>query len=38
MKITLRQFIPVDKDYAAPGNKQCGVCPPDVPENLAKNY
>lgn len=24
-------------DYAVPGNRQCGVCPPDVPENLA-NY
>lgn len=22
-------------DYAIPGNKQCGVCPPDLPENLA---
>lgn len=21
-------------DYAVPGNKQCGVCPPDLPENL----
>lgn len=24
-------------DYAVPGNKQCGVCPPDLPENL-ENY
>ena len=24
-------------DYAVPGNRQCGVCPSDVPENLA-NY
>jgi sulfur dioxygenase len=24
-------------DYAVPGNKQCGVCPPDLPENL-DNY
>jgi sulfur dioxygenase len=24
-------------DYAVPGNQQCGVCPPDVPQNLA-NY
>lgn len=24
-------------DYAVPGNKQCGVCPPDLPENLG-NY
>lgn len=23
-------------DYAVPGNKQCGVCPPDLPENLEK--
>lgn len=23
-------------DYALPGNRQCGVCPPDVPENLDK--
>jgi len=23
-------------DYAVPGNHQCGVCPPDVPENLAQ--
>jgi glyoxylase-like metal-dependent hydrolase (beta-lactamase superfamily II) len=23
-------------DYAVPGNRQCGVCPPDVPENLAQ--
>lgn len=23
-------------DYAVPGNKQCGVCPPDLPENLGK--
>lgn len=22
-------------DYAVPGNRQCGVCPPDLPENLA---
>jgi sulfur dioxygenase len=22
-------------DYAVPGNKQCGVCPPDLPEKLA---
>ena len=22
-------------DYAVPGNKQCGVCPPDLPDNLA---
>lgn len=21
-------------DHAVPGNKQCGVCPPDLPENL----
>lgn len=24
-------------DYAVPGNRQCGVCPPNVPENMA-NY
>ena len=24
-------------DYAVPGNRQCGVCPPDLPDNLA-NY
>lgn len=24
-------------DYAVPGNKECGVCPPDLPENL-ENY
>lgn len=24
-------------DYAVPGNRQCGVCPSDLPENLA-NY
>lgn len=24
-------------DYAVPGNKQCGVCPPNLPENLV-NY
>jgi glyoxylase-like metal-dependent hydrolase (beta-lactamase superfamily II) len=23
-------------DYAVPGNRQCGVCPPDVPANLEK--
>lgn len=23
-------------DYAVPGNKQCGVCPEDLPENLGK--
>lgn len=23
-------------DYAVPGNKECGVCPPDLPENLEK--
>lgn len=23
-------------DYAVPGNRQCGVCPPDVPANLHK--
>jgi sulfur dioxygenase len=23
-------------DYAVPGNKQCGVCPPNLPENLDK--
>lgn len=23
-------------DYAVPGNRQCGVCPPDVPDNLAR--
>lgn len=23
-------------DYAVPGNKQCGVCPTDLPENLGK--
>jgi glyoxylase-like metal-dependent hydrolase (beta-lactamase superfamily II) len=23
-------------DYAVPGNKQCGICPPELPENLAK--
>ncbi|RPH62211.1 MAG: MBL fold metallo-hydrolase [Burkholderiales bacterium] len=23
-------------DFAVPGNRQCGVCPPDVPENLAQ--
>jgi glyoxylase-like metal-dependent hydrolase (beta-lactamase superfamily II) len=22
-------------DYAVPGNRQCGVCPPDIPANLA---
>ena len=24
-------------DYAVPGNRMCGVCPPNLPENLA-NY
>lgn len=24
-------------DYAVPGNRQCGVCPPDLPQNL-ENY
>lgn len=43
---TLEQFrdimdglnLPYPKfiDYAVPGNKQCGVCPSDVPENLEK--
>jgi sulfur dioxygenase len=23
-------------DYAVPGNRQCGVCPPDLPDNLAQ--
>lgn len=23
-------------DYAVPGNKRCGVCPPDLPDNLEK--
>lgn len=23
-------------DYAVPGNRQCGVCPPNLPENLAQ--
>lgn len=23
-------------DYAVPGNRQCGVCPPDLPDSLAK--
>lgn len=23
-------------DYAVPGNRQCGVCPPDVPDNLER--
>ncbi|RYE78573.1 MAG: MBL fold metallo-hydrolase, partial [Oxalobacteraceae bacterium] len=23
-------------DYAVPGNRQCGVCPADLPENLEK--
>ncbi len=23
-------------DYAVPGNRQCGVCPPNIPENLNK--
>lgn len=43
---TLEQFreimsnlnLPYPKfiDHAVPGNRQCGVCPPDLPENLAK--
>lgn len=30
-KLPYPKFI----DYAVAGNKQCGVCPPDLPENLA---
>lgn len=30
MKLSYPKFI----DYAVPGNKACGTCPPDVPENL----
>lgn len=33
LKLPYPKFI----DYAVPGNRQCGVCPPDLPENLA-NY
>lgn len=33
LKLPYPKFI----DYAVPGNRQCGVCPPGVPENLA-NY
>lgn len=31
LKLPYPKFI----DYAVPGNRQCGVCPPDLPENLA---
>jgi len=30
MKLAYPKFI----DYAVPGNKACGTCPPDIPENL----
>ena len=33
LKLPYPKFI----DYAVPGNRQCGVCPPDLPDNLA-NY
>lgn len=33
LKLPYPRFI----DYAVPGNRQCGVCPPDLPENL-ENY
>ena len=33
LKLPYPKFI----DYAVPGNRQCGVCPPDLPEKLA-NY
>jgi sulfur dioxygenase len=29
-KLAYPKFI----DYAVPGNKTCGICPPDIPENL----
>lgn len=32
----LRLPYPGFIDYAIPGNKQCGVCPADLPENLGK--
>lgn len=32
LKLPYPKFI----DYAVPGNRQCGVCPPDVPGNLEK--
>lgn len=32
LKLPYPKFI----DYAVPGNRQCGVCPSDVPENLEK--
>lgn len=32
LKLPYPKFI----DYAVPGNRQCGVCPPDVPDNLQK--
>ena len=33
---TLNLPYPKFIDYAVPGNKQCGVCPSDLPENLGK--
>jgi hypothetical protein len=30
LKLPYPKFI----DYAVPGNRQCGVCPPDIAENL----
>lgn len=33
----LKLPYPVFIDYAVPGNRQCGVCPPDLPQHLA-NY
>jgi sulfur dioxygenase len=30
LKLAYPNFI----DYAVPGNRACGVCPPDVPDNL----
>ena len=33
LKLPYPKFI----DFAVPGNRQCGVCPPDLPDNLA-NY
>jgi sulfur dioxygenase len=32
----LRLPYPKFIDYAVPGNRQCGVCPPDVPSNLER--
>ena len=33
---SLKLPYPTFMDYAVPGNRQCGVCPDDLPENLQK--